>query len=151
MTRKAFSIVLLTIATSSLHATNPQVGASRGDLQRAAVGVYKDQSAKSGHDCEHIQGQQPYNICMGEASAQLEQDYRTFYNDLRALLPANVLKPVEDAEKQWLQYREQICRAAYEQFAGGTAAPGAESSCYLQVTRSHMETLYTAFGLALSQ
>jgi hypothetical protein len=38
-------------------------------------------------EVEANQGQQPYNICMGKAEEQIDEDYASFYNNLQ-LLPA---------------------------------------------------------------
>ncbi len=149
MLRKAFLTALLSMLLNSLQTlSGAQANPSRADLQNATTKIVKAEIAKANHDCEDVQGQQPYNICMGEASATLERDYKTFYNNLRVLLAPVFLKGLDDSEALWLKYREQICNAAYEQFTGGTAAPGAQAGCYLQVTRAHMQTLRNVFETA---
>ncbi len=49
--------------------------------------AYERQIAMAGKDCqaESKVGQQPYNVCMGEADEQADKDFAIFYKNLQML------------------------------------------------------------------
>ncbi len=116
--------------------------------------AYHRQIALIGKDCtaEVAQGQQPYNICMGEADEQAERDDAVFYSNLQMLChDQEQLKTLQASEAKWRTYRDSEMQAAHAAWPDGTGAPGFAGEVYLRLVRDHMRELHDIYSLNISQ
>jgi uncharacterized protein YecT (DUF1311 family) len=122
----------------------------KGPLKAA----YARQIALIGKDCqtEMAQGQQPYNICMGQADEEADRDYATFYNNLQWLChDGEQLKTLQSSQTAWKAYQESAMNAASAAWSSGTGAPGFAGEVYLTLLRDNMRELHKIYGLNISQ
>jgi uncharacterized protein YecT (DUF1311 family) len=106
--------------------------------------AYERQISMSNKDCsvEINQGQQPYNICIGRAAEQTDNDYAIFYNNLQLLChDQDQLKTLQDSEKVWRTYRDALEKATHASWPEGTGAPGFGGEVYLLLVRNRMREL----------
>jgi uncharacterized protein YecT (DUF1311 family) len=126
----------------------------RENYKRPLKSAYDRQVAMTGKDCqpESKQGQQPYNICMGQASEQADTDFAIFYNNLQMLChDQRQLETLQEFEKTWLTYRDSAIKATHASWPDGTGASGFASEVYLSVIRNHMRELAKIYGLNIAQ
>ena len=112
------------------------------------------EQGKAEEECsgESGKGQQPYNVCMGQASTRADQDYAVFYNNLQMLCHDEAqLTTMQTAERAWRTYREAAMTAAHAAWPDGTGAPGFAGQVYLQLVRGHLRELETIYGLNIAQ
>ena len=101
---------------------------------------------------EADQGQQPFNICIGQADEQARKDYATFYNNLQMLChDQDQLIALQMSEASWISYRENAMKAANVSWPDGTASPGVVGRVYLSLVRDRMNELYETYDLNISQ
>jgi hypothetical protein len=84
--------------------------------------AYARQLAMSDKACEveANQGQQPYNICMGKAEEQIDEDYASFYNNLQLLChDQEQLRTLQSSEKVWLTYLDAMEKSDASLMVGG--------------------------------
>jgi uncharacterized protein YecT (DUF1311 family) len=116
--------------------------------------AYTRQSSLAGKDCaaEVDHGQQPFNICIGQADDQARKDYATFYNNLQMLCHnQEQLIALQMSESSWISYRDNAMKAAQVSWADGTAASGVIGRVYLSLLRDRMNELYETYELNISQ
>jgi len=116
--------------------------------------AYNRQIAMTDKDCrlESERGQQPYNICMGQAEQQAKKDFAIFYNNLQMLCHDQVqLKALQASSNAWRVYQESAMNAAQASWSGGTGASGFASQVYLSLLRDYMRELHEIFGLNIAQ
>jgi uncharacterized protein YecT (DUF1311 family) len=109
---------------------------------------------QTGKDCqaEVKQGQQPYNICMGKAGEQADNDLAIFYNNLQLLChDQDQLTTLQAFQATWQLYRDSAGKAAHASWPDGTGAPGFAGEVYLSLVRYHMRELDQIYGLNISQ
>jgi uncharacterized protein YecT (DUF1311 family) len=85
--------------------------------------AYARQIALIGKDCQTDppQGQQPYNICMGQADVEADRDYATFYNNLQMLChDQNQLKTLQSMQTTWEAFHDSAMNAAHAAWSSGT-------------------------------
>ncbi len=122
----------------------------KGPLKAA----YQRQVSMLGKDCEAEadQGQQPYNICMGEASKQPDEDFAIFYNNLQMLChDQDELATLQASEKAWKMYEDSALKATQAAWSDGSGASGFYSEVYLSLVRDHMRELHKIYGLNIAQ
>ncbi len=96
--------------------------------------------------------QQPYNICMGQASEHADQDHAIFYNNLQMLCHDRAqLTTLQASEHVWRSYRDSAMKATRAAWPDGTAAPGVAGQVYLQLIRDRMRELETIYGMNIAQ
>ncbi len=116
--------------------------------------AYQRQVSMLGKDCEAEadQGQQPYNICMGEASKQPDEDFAIFYNNLQMLChDQDELATLQASEKAWKMYEDSALKATQAAWSDGSGASGFYSEVYLSLVRDHMRELHKIYGLNIAQ
>jgi uncharacterized protein YecT (DUF1311 family) len=116
--------------------------------------AYDRQIARTGTDCqaESKEGQQPYNICMGNADEQADKDFAIFYKNLQMLCHnLGELAALQSAHKAWVTYEESAMEAAHAAWPDGTGAPGFAARVYLSLVRGHMRELNEIYGLNIAQ
>ncbi|HTV08955.1 MAG TPA: lysozyme inhibitor LprI family protein [Candidatus Aquilonibacter sp.] len=114
--------------------------------------AYKRQIDLSDKDCSSVQGQQPYNICMGNAGVQADNDFAAFYNNLQMLCHTqDQLATLQASEKAWELYEQSTMQATHASWPDGTGAPGFAGEVYLSLLRDRMRELYEIYGLNISQ
>jgi uncharacterized protein YecT (DUF1311 family) len=126
----------------------------RAVYKEALRSAYERQMSMSDKDCrvEGNQGQQPYNICVGKAEEQTDNDYAIFYNNLQLLCHDQIqLKTLQDSEKVWRTYRDAIEKATHAAWSEGTGAPGFSGQVYLLLVRNRMRELDKIYGLNITQ
>jgi uncharacterized protein YecT (DUF1311 family) len=122
--------------------------AYKGPLKSA----YERQISMPGKDCRAEQGQQPYNICMGQATEQADKDYAVFYNNLQLLChDQDQLTALHASEKAWKMYEDSALKATEAAWSEGTGASGFASEVYLSLVRDHMRELNKIYGLNITQ
>jgi uncharacterized protein YecT (DUF1311 family) len=100
----------------------------KGPLKSA----YERQVSMIDKDCEaeSKQGQQPYNICIGQAEKQADNDFAIFYNSLQMLChDQDQLMTLQTSEKAWEIYRDTIIKAAHASWPDGSGASLAKCAC----------------------
>lgn len=114
--------------------------------------AYDRQNAMTGKDCQSEQGQQPYNVCMGEAVEQAEKDLAIFYRNLQMLCHSqDQLATLQTMDKAWLSYEESGMKAAHAAWPDGSGAPAFASHVHLSFIRDHMREMKELFALNLFQ
>jgi hypothetical protein len=116
--------------------------------------AYARQMSLSDKDCrvEMNQGQQPYNICMGRANEQSDNDYAIFYNNLQLLChDQDQLKTLQASEKVWRTYLHAMGEATHASWPEGTGAPGFAGEVSALLVRNRMRELDKIYGLNISQ
>jgi uncharacterized protein YecT (DUF1311 family) len=146
------------ISSSQLQAVNDlqldQAVKLRETYKAPLKSAYKRQISMTGKDClaESQNGQQPYNICMGQASQHTDEDYAIFYNNLQMLChDQDELTTLQAFEKAWQTYKDSAIKARHAAWPDGTGAPGFASQVYLSVVRDHMRELGEIYGLNIAQ
>jgi uncharacterized protein YecT (DUF1311 family) len=116
--------------------------------------AYERQTSMSDKDCavEMNQGQQPYNICIGRAAEQTDNDYAIFYNNLQLLChDQDQLKTLQASERVWRTYRDALEKATHASWPEGTGARGFAGEVYLLLVRNRMRELSKIYGLNITQ
>ena len=97
-------------------------------------------------------GQQPYNICIGQAEERADNDFAIFYNNLQMLChDQDQLATLQASEKAWQIYRDTIVKATHGSWPNGTGAPGFAGEVHLSLVRDHMRELHEIYGLNIAQ
>jgi uncharacterized protein YecT (DUF1311 family) len=116
--------------------------------------AYNRQIASIGTDCkaESKEGQQPYNVCIGNADQQADKDFAIFYRSLQMLCHTLAeLTALQSVHKAWLTYEESAVQAAHAAWPDGTGAPGFAAQVYLSLVRGHMRELHEIYRLNIAQ
>jgi uncharacterized protein YecT (DUF1311 family) len=159
---RCFAATLLLLALTSfgraqtkphdISSTQLQAVKQREQYKIPLRATYKRQIDLSGKDCASVQGQQPYNICMGHASAQADNDFAVFYNNLQMLCGTHdQLATLQASEKAWELYKQSTMQATHASWPQGTGAPGFAGQVYLSLLRDRMRELYKIYDLNISQ
>lgn len=122
--------------------------------QESLKAVYARQSSLAGTDCatEIDHGQQPFNLCIGQADDQARKDFATFYGNLQMLCHSQEqLIALQMSEASWNSYRDNALKAAQVSWADGTAASGVIGRVYLSLLRDRMNELSETYDLNISQ
>ena len=165
-------VFLILASTTCSHAQTTPKNISAAQLQ-AIIGLHLDQAIKFratykeplksayarqmalvGRDCqaESNQGQQPYNICMGQAGVQADKDYAIFYNNLQMLCHnQDQLTTLQEFEATWQAYKDSAMKATHSSWPDGTGASGFAGEVYLSLLRNHMLELDEIYGLNIAQ
>jgi uncharacterized protein YecT (DUF1311 family) len=124
----------------------------REQYKQSLEAAYNRQLALTHKDCEAVEGQQPYNICIGKADERADADFSVFYNNLQLLChDQNQLATLQASERSWQQYRDSAMKAAHAAWSEGTGAPGFAGEVYLALVRNRMKELYKIYELNISQ
>jgi uncharacterized protein YecT (DUF1311 family) len=116
--------------------------------------AYDRQIAMTGKDCqaESKSGQQPFNICMGQADGQADRDFAVFYRNLQMLCHSqDQLSTLQASQRAWLTYADSAMKAAHASWPDGSGAPGFAAGVYLGLVRNRMRELMEIYGLNVSQ
>lgn len=110
------------------------------------------QREPAGKTCGNAAGQQPYNLCMGQADQQADADYAVFYNNLQLLCHSQQqLTALQASERAWLAYKASAMHAAEVSWPDGTGAPGMHGQVYLALIRQRMLLLSSIYDLNITQ
>jgi uncharacterized protein YecT (DUF1311 family) len=116
--------------------------------------AYDRQITMAGKDCqaESKAGQQPYNVCMGQADGQADKDFAAFYRNLQMLCHnQDDLSALQASQRAWLTYADSAMKAAHACWPDGSGAPGFAAQVYLSLVRNHMRELNEIYGLNIAQ
>lgn len=116
--------------------------------------AFERQMAMSDKDCEAEakRGQQPYNICIGKAEEQTDNDYSSFYNNLQLLChDQDQLRTLQSSELAWQTYRDAMGTATHASWSEGSGASGFAGEVHLLLLRNRMRELYKIYGLNVAQ
>src|SRR5262249_28674263 len=119
--------------------------------QKTAQAALNSQISQEGKDCPDARTTRDENICTANVVSVTERDFDVFYQSLLGLLgtePGNQQK-LREAQEQWLKYRDKTCEAVAALYDGGTIRPSAVSRCEIQLTRSRMRDLDSAYYTVL--
>lgn len=117
--------------------------------QKNANQALQSQLSKEGKDCPEARTNLEDKVCIGQVKQQTEQDFATFFGNLKELLDSTGQANLEDAQQAWLAYRQKSCTAIESLFQGGTGRLGFEARCEIQLTRSRMKDLDAIYNLPL--
>jgi uncharacterized protein YecT (DUF1311 family) len=115
---------------------------------------YDRQISMIDKDCEaeSKQGQQPYNICIGQAERRADDDFAIFYNNLQVLChDQDQLTTLQASEKAWQIYRDSLLKATLALWPNGTGASGFAGQVHLSIMRDHMRELHEIYSLNIAQ
>jgi len=90
-----------------------------------------------------------YNAELGTLNADYLRLVRTLGLLLRSGGDANAApKPIsfDEAEAAWSNYRDLACKAAGEQYEGGTIRPSIEMGCRITITHHHIDELWAVYS-----
>ena len=147
---------LAAFARSNAQTTTQDISpASRHEAIKAeANSAYARQMESTGKLCqaEAARGQQPYNICIGQADEAADRDLAVFYNNLQMLChDPNQLAALQESEKSWRTYSQSAMKATHAAWPQGTGAPGFAGEVYLSLVRDHMRELHEIYALDITQ
>ncbi len=116
------------------------------------MAAYDRQLALMGKDCQEVDGQQPYNICMGKADERADADFALFYNNLQMLChDQSQLASLQASQQSWKRYQQSAMQATHAAWPDGSGAPGFASQVHLSLLRDRMKELHEIFGLNIAQ
>ena len=125
---------------------------AREIYKRPLKAAYARQMGIAGADCKTVQGQQPYNVCMGKASELANEDFAVFYRNLQMLChDQSQLTSLQASERSWEAYKASTIKATAAVWVGGTAASGVVSKVSLSLVRDYMSQLEEIYALNISQ
>jgi uncharacterized protein YecT (DUF1311 family) len=116
--------------------------------------AYDRQIAMAGKDCqaESEAGQQPFNVCMGQADLQADKDFAVFYRNLQMLCHnQDQLSTLQAFQSAWMTYADTVMKAAHACWPAGSGASGFAAGMYLSLVRNHMRELHEIYGLNIAQ
>jgi uncharacterized protein YecT (DUF1311 family) len=124
------------------------------ELHDRALGIVQAEQARAKQAlCPKAQSTLDINECYSAEVTTTDANYTKLVRALGALLragdgssaaPARI--PFDDAEAAWHTYREMACKAAGDQYEGGTIRPSIEMSCSLTLTRHHIDELWVLYS-----
>lgn len=79
--------------------------------------------------------------CLRQAYVAADQALNRVYGDIRAALAPADRQYLQDAERDWVKFRDAICAAERHLYEGGTGASPAFSACLEDETRRHVRDL----------
>jgi uncharacterized protein YecT (DUF1311 family) len=114
-------------------------------------------------DCKDAQTTYDSNICFSKETAITDQNLKRFEEIIRklqmldtsddsstpdssSLTTGQHAEEFDRMEQNWRQYRDTACKAAYDQFEGGTGGPSFDMECRLKLTRDQMRELDFIYG-----
>jgi uncharacterized protein YecT (DUF1311 family) len=105
-------------------------------------------------DCKDAQTTADFNTCFDQQLGITGQNLKRFEDVIRKLqmedtsgsTPKYFAEEFDRVEQSWRQYRDTACKAAFDQFEGGTGGPSFELQCRLKLTRNHMRELDFVYG-----
>lgn len=124
------------------------------ELHDRALGIVQAEQARAKQPlCPKAQSTLDINECYSAEVTTTDTNYTKLIRALGALLrsgdgskaaPARI--PFDDAETAWHSYREMACKAAGDQYEGGTIRPSIEMGCSLTLTRHHIDELWVLYS-----
>lgn len=147
---------LKTVSVSELQSVTGlplnQAVAARETYKKPLKLAFARQMDQAGKDCQNTSGQQPYNVCIGEADEAADGDFATFYNSLQMLChDQDQLLTLQQSEKQWKAYIDSAMKAARSAWPDGSGAPGFAGQVYLSLVRDYMRELSEIYSLNIAQ
>jgi uncharacterized protein YecT (DUF1311 family) len=124
-------------------------------LQAEGKQVFDTEMAREkAGDCKDAQTTDDFDTCFDKQLGITEQNLKRFEDVIRKLqlmdtsgsTPQQFAEEFDRVEQSWREYRDTACKAAYDQFEGGSGAPSFEMECSLKLTRNHMRELDFIYG-----
>jgi uncharacterized protein YecT (DUF1311 family) len=129
----------------------------------------REMARQKAGDCREATTTYAIGECLAKETETTTMNYKEYTGALRSLLglvypggetlaqgpsgkpltSKELVKEFDTAEAAWQQYREAICRAAADQFLGGTIFYLEGGYCQLMLVRSHMRELDTIYNMRL--
>ena len=120
-------------------------------------------------DCREATTTFAIGECLAKETATTAMNYKAYTGALRSLLgpvypgdedtapgpsgkpltSKDIVKEFDATEAAWQKYREALCRAAADQFLGGTIFYLEGGYCELMLVRSHMREIDTIYNMRL--
>ena len=117
--------------------------------QKAANEALRSQLSQEGKDCSDARNNADDKLCISQVARQTESDFNTFYRNLKLLLDSDGQSNLEQAQQDWIIYRDRSCKAIDQFFRDGTARVGMVARCEIQLQRSRMKDLRSIYSLPL--
>lgn len=141
-------------------------------LQAQAKQIYdremaREQASGRAGDCRDANTDADIDVCFGQLVEVTDAALASYEQIIRGLqapqpkmagesqpaagpvtlpTPQQYLAQFNQVEQSWQQYRKIACKAAYDQFYGGSGAGGFGAQCQLQLTRNHIRELHMIYG-----
>jgi uncharacterized protein YecT (DUF1311 family) len=100
-------------------------------------------------DCLEARDNYEDKVCISQVAQQTENDFATFYQNLKELLDSTSQTSLEQAQQEWIVYRDRTCKAIDEFLRDGSARVGLVTRCEIQLSRSRMKDLDAIYNLPL--
>jgi uncharacterized protein YecT (DUF1311 family) len=117
--------------------------------QKAANEALQSQLSKERKDCLEARDNYEDKVCISQVAQQTESDFATFYQNLKELLDSTGQTSLEQAQQEWIVYRDRTCKAIDEFLRDGSARVGMVARCEIQLARSRMKDLDAIYNLPL--
>lgn len=144
----------LTLAAAALLTAGSPAALAQKTVNQKALDAYRAESSVTGHECDNILQQQPFNACQANAAAATGRRAQVIYEGLEQALGGPAMaegRALAASQRAFLRYRDQSCRAAGAAYSGGTAAPAASGACYLLLTRQRVQALHDLYAMQFRQ
>jgi len=83
--------------------------------------------------------------CLSAAAKKADANLNETYQRITSVLGPSDRQQLQNAERAWLTYRDQICGAERNLYNGGTGGNAAYPACLEAVTRHHVAELKSAY------
>jgi uncharacterized protein YecT (DUF1311 family) len=148
MRRSLAIVAAVVLCGGGVHA---QVGRYR---EQASAAFSREMAREKARDCGYEANNRAVVDCLMKELEASSANYKAYTGALRSMLgimgaDADLVKDFDAGEAAWQKYREAQCRAAFDQFKGGTIAPIDGLSCELMLIRSHMREIEKIYHVSL--
>jgi uncharacterized protein YecT (DUF1311 family) len=101
--------------------------------------------------CKNLYTTRDAEICNQEGQDAADADLNALLSQIRLRLTpdATGTSLLHDSEQAWTAYRDKTCKAAFNQFGGGTGAPVASGECSVRLTQQYVRELQTDYYVML--
>jgi len=84
------------------------------------------------------------SVCLSNVKGKVEAELNATYQKAQIAsqhFGAKAVDALQDAQKQWLAYRDAECNAEYVLWDGGSGGPNARTMCVIRLTRQRTNEL----------
>ncbi len=101
--------------------------------------------------CRNAYSTRDAEICNQDGQDAADADLQALTSQIRSRLTEDTTGAtlLTETAEAWGNYRDKACKAAYNQFQGGTGAPVASGQCSVRLTRERVRDLQAAYWMML--
>ena len=89
--------------------------------------------------------------CFADALKKSDSQLNQMYRRVQSVVAGDNLVNLRTAQRLWMQFRDTNCKAEYELYEGGSAAPTVRLACKEEMTRKRVEELKTMYGWVMEK